>query len=767
MISNNTRYADTAARAVRPAPRGGASRSVWRLAIAIGLALFFLFPLGAIAKEAPWTRWDETALVDGGFKRYAMNEQLELYFNEERSIVAVRMLANGYVWYSSPLDWESDEIAQGYFKNAVPSLMQIRSRDKNGTIFPANSYTNVLMRKGLKVKGIANGFRVTNNFTRDGVIIPLDFTIEGGEFVVRLDIEKIELDSEWEIELIDITLLPFFGAAPLAEDGYLFVPDGSGALIGFNQRGARSSYERHIYGRDPIIRPLQSRTVAETVMLPVFGLSRENAGFLAIVEEGAGRSLINAEPAFVRTGYNNAYTGFIVRDYDVVSFREKTGTPRDVPIFESGPLKGDGLAVRYLFLGEEENNYVGMANAYRAWLMRNKSFAKSTLSQDPSLFVNFIGASRKVKPVMGIPQNVTIPYTPFKEANEILEGFAEQGVDSLVVKYDGWTKGGLQSDYPGRAVPDGALGGRRGLKKFLAWADEHEVPVFGSLDPVRLFKPGLTRMTEIVASKGMNKAPAKVVEYQLSTFTVKTDGRVHYILRKNKVASWFEGFLKGMKRWDNFGLAPDTLGNFVASDFSSDKGYHRTETARDFKALVEKASETRPLLFSRPLAHVLGSTSYVSDLPVRSSAWDIVTHDVPFYQILLKGYIPFSNLPANRELDRKRYQLSLVESGSNPAYLFIAQHHEDLRDSPLEGFMNTLAKDWTADALDMWASVEPVLEKVKGATIVAHNIRDDGLHTTRFSNNTIVYTNHATVAVQLDDGTTLEGLSFRLSEGVR
>lgn len=767
MISNNTRYADAVVRAGRRAPRGGAPRGLWRLAIAISLALFVFFPLSASAKEAPWTRWDEAALVEGGFKRYAMNEQLELYFNEERSIVAVRMLDNGYVWYSSPLDWESDEIAQGYFKNAVPSLMQIRSRDKNGTIFPANSYTNVLMRKGLKVKGIANGFRVTNNFTRDGVVIPLDFTIEGGEFVVRMDIDKIELDSEWEIELIDLTLLPFFGAAPLSEDGYLFVPDGSGALIGFNQKGARSSYEQHIYGRDPIIRPLQSRTVTETAMLPVFGLSRENAGYLAVVEEGAGRSLINAEPAYVRTGYNNVYTGFIVRDYDVVSFREKTGTPRDVPIFESGPLKGESLCVRYLFLSTEENNYVGMANAYRRWLMKKGAFAKSSLSQDPSLLVNFIGASRKVKPVLGIPQNVTVPYTPFKAATNILEDFREQGIDSLVVKYDGWVKGGLQSDYPDRAVPDSALGGSRGLKKFMSWANDNAVPVFGSVDPVRLFKPGLTRMTEVVASKGMNKAPAKVVEYQLSTFTVKTDGRIHYILRKNKVVSWFEGFLKGMRRWEDLGLAPDTLGNFIASDFSSNKGYHRTETARDFKAAVEKAAENRPLLFSRPFDYVLGSTSYVSDLPVRSSAWDIVTHDVPFYQILLKGYIPFSNLPANRELDRRRYQLSLVESGANPAYLFIAQHHEDLRDSPLEGFMNTLAKDWTADALDMWASVQPVLEKVKGTSIVAHSIREDGLRITRFSNNSIVYTNHDTAAVTLDDGTILEGLSFRLSEGVR
>lgn len=737
-------------------------------------ALLFALFLGtgslAFAKEPAWAAWSEATLEQEGFKRWAGNSSLELYFNVERGIVAVRQIASGYVWYSSPLDWEEDEIAQGYFKNALPSLVQIRSRDKNGTIFPANSFTNVINRNGLKVKGIPNGFRATHNFTRDGVIIPVDITLDGANLCVNIDLASIELDTDWEIELIDLTLFPYFGAAPQTEEGYIFVPDGSGALIEFNRLGLSKIYEQHVYGRDPSIQPLQLRSPTETVLMPIFGLSREKMGYVAIIEGGAERSTIYAESANLRTAFNSAYAGFVVRDYDVVSFREKTGTPRDVPIFETGPLKGEALALRYVFLEGPENNYVGMANAYRSYLEKKAGFSKSPLSQEPSLFVNFIGSSRKVKPVFGVPMNVTIPYTPFKKAIDILEDIKGRGVTELTVKYDGWIKGGVKADYPRKARPESSLGGKRNLKRLLAWGQDNEVNIFGALDPVRLYKKMFAQAIEVISAKGINKAPVRILEYQLSTFTIKTDSRVHWILKKTKVTSLYKKFLASMKKFPSLQLAPDSLANFTSSDFGSKRSYYRNEAREDYLKLLRSSAESRQLLLSRPQAWALGTASYVCDLPIRSSSWDIISTDIPFYQILLKGYIPYSNEAANRALDRERYILSLVETGANPAYLFIAQKHEDLRDSPLESFMNTLAEDWVDDAEALWKELLPVLERLKGARIVGHELVETGLRygsvrKTSFSNNCFVYTNYSTEPAQLPDGSNLEGLSYRLVEG--
>lgn len=50
---------------------------------------------------------------------------------------------------------------------------------------------------------------------------------------------------------MDIDLLEYFGAAGPEEEGYMFVPDGSGALIMFNNGKVNApAYIGYVYGED-------------------------------------------------------------------------------------------------------------------------------------------------------------------------------------------------------------------------------------------------------------------------------------------------------------------------------------------------------------------------------------------------------------------------------------------------------------------------------------------------------------------------------------
>jgi len=120
---------------------------------------------------------------------------------------------------------------------------------------------------------------------------------------------------------LDFTLAPYFGAAYKSENGYFLVPDGSGALIRFNNRNGAEPYKQYVYGRDPSIVPIMRKAVSQAALLPVFGMSRSDGGFVAMIEGSAARGWINAETAYQKTGYNAASASCIVRDYDVVTFR--------------------------------------------------------------------------------------------------------------------------------------------------------------------------------------------------------------------------------------------------------------------------------------------------------------------------------------------------------------------------------------------------------------------------------------------------------------
>jgi hypothetical protein len=739
-----------------PRARAGARTRARSLALAAALTL-----ASSSAGAADYSRLTDAQLAARGFKSLAKSSALELYASEETGFLAVRVLADGTVRYSSPLDWEEDEVASGFVKNSIPSLLSIRSKDRNGQLFPANSYVNAVRRSGLTIEAIPNGARLTLDFEREGIEIPVDAVLEGSELVLSVQLDRIkEETADTGLALQSFTLAPYFGAAGSSESGYFLVPDGSGALIRFGSRNTSYPYQQYIYGRDPSMAPVMRKTVTETACLPVFGLSTPGSGIFAVIEEGAARAWINAESAYQKTGYNAASASCIVRDFDNFTFRERTGTPRDIPIFEKGGFSGERFAVRYFFLRGKDSDYVGMAGTYRSYLQARGRFPSARDASRPALFLDFIGAGPKVKPVLGIPADVTVAYTPFDSARSIIEDLRGRSVDAFIVKYEGWTRGGMMDSYPATARAEAALGGDAGLRRLSRWLSENGIPFYPSVDFVNLYKPDLGHLRELATNRAVNHAPAKIAEHRLTTFDVWADGRVSWTLRAPVVEKSVGRFMASRDKGLAAGLAPDTLGNLPCSDFGSGGGgTSRVAAASTFRSLLAKLDD-RGLALSRPLDYALEYADFVSDLPTASSRFDAEDESVPFYQILLRGYLPFSNLPGNRDLGKEEYLLGLLETGAFPSYLWAAREVEQMRDTRLQYFVNVAAEDWIGEAAEVFARVAPILRKVAGKEIAAHEILGRGLRRTTFEGGFEVVVNYSDKSARLEDGRVVAPLSY-------
>jgi hypothetical protein len=704
------------------------------------------------AKAPAQSRWSQEKLEAEGYVQQAKNKKLELYFNKQNAVLAIRVIDSGYVWYSSPSDWDDDEKASGFTKNALPSLLSIRAKDKNSTFRPANSYINVVKRRGLKTKKITNGIRLMHDFTREGIAIPLDVTLDGNSIVMSVPLCEItersddDPENETKLKLLDFEIDPYFGAAQSSEDGFILVPDGSGAIIKFNNNRTEETYQQYVYGRDASIVPTKKKSVTETIALPVFGMSREGAGFIGVIEQSAARGIINAETAGQVTSYNAVSASCIVRDFDAFSFRERTGTPRDVRIFEKTDLATmpDVFAVRYIFLGEEENNLAGMANAYRTYLQKNDKFPKEKVSQDPALVLNFIGTSIKKRPVLGIPVNTDIPFTTFKDAQKTIEELQSSGITNFVVKYDGWIKGGILGKYPTTANASSQLGGNGDFKKLIQWLSDQKIPFYAGADFVNLYQQDLTHIKELTVNHEINRSAVKIPDYRMSTYTDEksSDAYPYYILRAPNVSNYYEKFMKSFdKKYEDIGIAPDSLANVVSSDFGTN-GTSRTATVDIFKDLLSSTNSTRKIMLSRPFDYALAYASYITDVPMQSSMYDIESQTVPFYQMVIKGYIPFSNLPANRSNSITDYKLGLIETGSDVSYLWITDHPDYARDSRMQLFVNVYRDDWTKESSAIYAEVAKVNAQVKNATITSYSINGT-IHTTVFSNGVTVTVNYS------------------------
>lgn len=730
--------------------------------ITIILATFIL-GVSVFSATPESANWSAEKLKSEGFEFYNSTKSLELYLNKERAIFAVRVIDSGYVWYSSPLDWESDDFSSGYNKNALASLLQVNTKDSKGSFYPSNSYMNSVSRGGFKVSREDDGFVLNHNFKRDGFFIPLHVALEDNSLVVKVYFNEIEEEEEdpestlGVLRLLDITLLPYFGAAPKGEKGYIFVPDGSGAIINFDNQKSNTVYNQYVYGRDKSVVPTMKKTVSEDIYLPVFGLSREKAGFIAIVEENKSNSIISAGTSGQITSYNNVTSKCIIRDIDTFSFRERTGTPRNISIFQNRdmPNSEEFYSVRYIFLNEDENSYVGMADKYREYLQEKEEFPQEKTDKNFSMALNFIGAGTKKKGVLGIPMKVNIPFTPFNSVIDSVETLKSEGVDDFVVKFDGWMNGGIFGKYPTSPKPAKSLGGKKGFKNLISYLKENFIDFYVGGDFVNVYKSDVRHIKELSANRQINKSPAVIPDYRMSTFDEKTTGDTYpyWMMRLPVVKKFYDKFLrKFSKKYGNLGIAPDSLGNKVGSDFGK-KGNSRDKTAQGFEELLDKTAAKNPVLLSRPFDYGLKSASYITDVPVNSSDYDIENYSIPFYQMLIKGYIPFSNLSANRALNKNDYFLQLLETGSDISYLWITENQEELRDSRLQSYSFAYAPDWIDEAVETYKELKPILQNLSGQKIVEHKVYENGARITVYENGIKILTNYS------DKIATVDGLS--------
>lgn len=112
----------------------------------------------------------------------------------------------------------------------------------------------------------------------------LEYTIDGRELVVTLPANGITYNEE-EYTLDYIELLPYMGASKNPNEGYTFLPDGSGAIFDFRalDTGSATTVTAPVYGIDYAFQTIKG-SYEQPIVAPVFGLV-ENEPIYKTVEK--------------------------------------------------------------------------------------------------------------------------------------------------------------------------------------------------------------------------------------------------------------------------------------------------------------------------------------------------------------------------------------------------------------------------------------------------------------------------------------------------
>lgn len=695
---------------------------------------------------------------DGNYTmKVSENERFELMAREDGAI-AVWDKKSGSLYESNPQ--EKDELATGINMTNLKSQLYLTWADLSGNVTKKNSQTDCVNKGWLTYSATADGgIRFTYEFQAVGITVPVEYHLNEKGLAASIVLEDlVEHSEETGFYLTSIDLLPFFGAANQEASGYLFVPDGSGALIYLNNdKASYGAYSQAVYGRDAALVTEKLSADSEVARLPVFGLKDGNHGFLAIITQGDTNATINAMTSGTLNSYNNVYASFQYRPYIRTTFLQGNtyasngqngDTSVSLTISPVLPELGE-YSVVYNLMSEENLDYVDMAEVYREYLIREYGMEKNA---DAAFYLELLGGLETEEYVLGIKVNRLKPLTTFAQAKEILEQLNALGIEDMAVRYTGWQDGGMEAKIPAKVKFEGKLGGKSGFSKLVDYAAEKNTKLFMDFDFVNLYEGGNGVSAFSDAAQTVGSTPAYQYTYDYNLLT-KNDGERWKILTPVRMKEVTAKMQKESPKLKGAQLSLSTLSNMIYSDFThKEDGIDRA----DVKAIWEEilggfAQEFNQVMADGANAYAFPYVTHIYNAPTGSSGYDIEDEEIPFYQIVLHGLVSCSVEPLNLSAVPQELVLKAVETGSSLSACLMYAENTALLDTKYDYVFSGNYGIWAETLSGYYKETKEFLELVAGTTITAHEKVMEDVYRTAFSNGVAVYVNYRDTQVRVNE----------------
>lgn len=694
----------------------------------------------------------------------AITQERMEQFLEQMSDSQKRKINRNYILYaaSEMTDSELDELAAQYPAVRENNLYVLRGgvkdylKEELAEYFAEAGYT----QEDYEVDGQNIGAREKNESV--WFQVPLTYRLEGDTLMAAIDPEEVSYNDEGYY-LVGIDLLRYFGAS-LNDDGYLFVPDGSGALIYFNNgKTYASSYGAQVYGQDRTMIYMtyyESQIDARnTVKMPVFGIRDGDKAMLAVIEDGDANAVINAEVSGKTTGYNDVYASFSYLQYGEASLDDMVGA--NSYYMYSSPVFEGNLTIRYSFLTGDKADYSGMAEAYRNYLAARGVLGEKHGESSLPFYVEYIGAIDRARTILGIKYTAVEAVTTFAQAKEITERLCEGGVQNLNIVYSGWMNGGLHGTAATacRFVPK-LSGGGMDYSDFRGYAEETSADLYMTVDLQYVYKDewfdGYSAMK--YAPRYFDNTNIRVAEYGLASRVKEGDlaslispcyvgeiaGDLSGQLRKKKV----QGVNLGTLSWE---LYSDLLENNY-TDRQMAKGCNT-------QAMEELLDGEIALMGDNANAYAWEYTKEVFNVPMYSNHYMIIDEEVPFYEMVIHGYLPYAGNALNFADDYETAVLKSVECGAGLNFKWIYADNSIVKETDFDDLYSVNYEAWIDRAVGTYRRVNEEMGYLAGVLMRSHErIAEDVIKVT-YADGSAVYVNYSREAVQLD-GVTVGARDF-------
>lgn len=697
---------------------------------------------------------EELSYLPDGYKPAAESENLLLFLNEETGTIIVEDRRNGYLWKSSVDDTIYDlDNSPALWVRYMTSLFIM-----SYTGFGVSSHTQKRITSQqasiTNIDKTPNGVSMDFEFDDLEIKLKVVFELENDTLTVRIPGDSISETEKYGI--ISIEMMPYFGASNKSVDGYIFYPDGCGALLNYANRDNKpvniSAYKWAVYGSiDSIFDETGDDNDEDEqyeAAFPVYGIKNGGNALLAIGTAGEEDSYINLYPEGNVIDLNRISFEFIYRyDFEIVNSNLAAGGIAGSDAvsgikFDRNMLRKDH-EVKYVFMEGEDANYSGMANRYREYLLNNGKL-KKVINEN-------MGIPLALDLLMGIKEkrmlfDKFVPMTTFSQAEIIAEEFRKNGADNLQIMLKGWAKGGY-GQYPVNWPPERKLGGKAGIKKLTEYADKNNIDLF-------LQANFISALSE---SGGFSKRNDVIKDGNNLIITDKLKSR--FILTIDEAARRINNFLGDFAKYPG-GIALDRIGKYIFYDYNKRGLLTRLDTQEKWKDILNTVSGNNRLVAAEGAnAYVLGYADRLYNVPDKTTRYDITDEEVPFIQMVIHGMMPYTSSPGNLFYDNTKQKLKWVEFGCMPYYELTYESAEAIKNTSYNSLFASAYKNWIEEATSVYKEFNDRLKVVWGERMIEHTRLDKYLYRTRYSNGVTIYINYSDTPRQCD-GFSIEAMNY-------
>lgn len=587
--------------------------------------------------------------------------------------------------------------------------------------------------------------------------IPVEYILEDDGLIARVLGNRIEYPKD--VKLTNLKFLNFFGAAGKSDNGYLLVPDGSGAIIKLNNGKINTPpYSEKLYGCDLTKATEKEQAKTQQSYLNVYGIKTGKQSFISIIESGDSIATINADISGRLNEYNYVYPSFEMTQS--MSMTVPYAEAKEMNIYEIKPFS-DNLQLRFLFDGSEDTSYTKMANRYQKYLLDN-GFLKKSENLKPQFYMDLLGAVDYKDAILGIPVKRILPLTTYNQAKTIVEKLSDNGIDCINVRYKAFSNNGINNTPMNRISFINTLGSKKDFKNLAEYTESKgggmfadlEIQYIGNDKPFDGFKSVYDASKNLLGKVVSN--PVYNVATGLKEDQRKTLSPSKYMEFAESVSNDLVSFTKN--------ISLSSMGYDLYSDFNKSAPLSRQDSINKIKLTYEfMAKNGYNIMVDGANAYSLANAGHITNVPESSGKSYIIDEDIPFYQIILHGILPFASEALNLSSDYETSCLKMIEVGGNPYFSFMYSSNDALKKVKL-GYHSLSYNEWLADAIDVYKKIKPLLEKTSTAKIISHNRMNSGISKTVYDNGLIVYVNFTSQKVDIE-GLAIEGLDFAMTGG--